>query len=247
MSNTAQSDRQAVVYRMVLADHQCPHGLKAKALLQRKGYVVEDRPLRSRAAIDTFKADHHVATTPQVFIDGVRVGGFEDLRRFFGARPRADVSYGPVIALFSVAAVLALAVTWLASGQVFAGLSLAYFIAISMVLLGLQKLKDLDRFASMFLGYDLLARRWVPYAYIYPFIETGAGVLMLAGVLTWLAAPVALVAASIGAASVFKAVYIDRRSLKCACVGGDSRVPLGFVSLLENLMMMGMAVWMLWP
>jgi hypothetical protein len=51
--------------------------------------------------------------------------------------------------------------------------------------------------------------------------------------------------ASIGAISVSKAVYIDKRELKCACVGGDSKVPLGFVSLTENLMMIGMAIWML--
>ena len=43
---------------------------------------------------------------------------------------------------------------------------------------------------------------------------------------------------------MFKAVYIDKRELKCACVGGSSNVPLGFVSLTENLMMIGMAVWM---
>jgi hypothetical protein len=40
-------------------------------------------------------------------------------------------------------------------------------------------------------------------------------------------------------------VYIDKRDLKCACVGGDSNVPLGFISLTENLMMMFMGVWML--
>jgi hypothetical protein len=50
---------------------------------------------------------------------------------------------------------------------------------------------------------------------------------------------------TIGAYSVFKAVYVEKRELKCACVGGDSNVPLGFVSLTENLMMMLMGVWML--
>jgi hypothetical protein len=29
-----------------------------------------------------------------------------------------------------------------------------------------------------------------------------------------------------------------------ACVGGGSKVPLGFVSLTENLMMVAMALWM---
>ena len=63
--------------------------------------------------------------------------------------------------------------------------------------------------------------------------------------LTPLAAPAALFIATVGAVSVFKAVYIDKRELKCACVGGNSNVPLGFVSLSENLMMMGMAIVML--
>jgi len=61
----------------------------------------------------------------------------------------------------------------------------------------------------------------------------------------WLSAPAAFLVAGIGAVSVFKEVYINKRELKCACVGGDSKVPLGFISLTENLMMIGMGVWML--
>ena len=72
-----------------------------------------------------------------------------------------------------------------------------------------------------------------------------AGVAMIAGLFTPVAAPAALFIGTIGAISVVKAVYIDKRELKCACVGGDSNVPLGFISLTENLMMMAMAVWML--
>jgi len=86
---------------------------------------------------------------------------------------------------------------------------------------------------------------WVRYAYIYPFVEMLAGVAMIAGLFTPVAAPAALFIGAIGAISVVKAVYIDKRDLKCACVGGDSNVPLGFISLTENLMMMAMAVWML--
>lgn len=85
----------------------------------------------------------------------------------------------------------------------------------------------------------------LPYSRIYPFAEGLAGVLMAAGALNWLSIPVALFIGSVGAASVFKAVYIDKRELKCACVGGDSNVPLGFVSLTENVMMVAMALWML--
>ncbi|HAW54664.1 MAG TPA: glutaredoxin, partial [Hyphomonas sp.] len=56
-------------------------------------------------------------------------------------------------------------------------------------------------------------------------------------------APIALFIGTIGAISVYKAVYVDKRDLKCACVGGDSNVPLGFVSLTENLVMMAMGIW----
>ena len=98
----------------------------------------------------------------------------------------------------------------------------------------------------MFLNYDLLARRWVPYGKLYPFGEALAGVLMIPAVLNWVSVPVALFIGTVGAVSVFKAVYIDKRELKCACVGGDSDVPLGFISLTENLFMIGMGLWMGW-
>ncbi|MBY5932092.1 DoxX family membrane protein [Tateyamaria omphalii] len=239
--------RTATLYRMVMSDHLCPYGLKSKDLLERQGYQVDDRHLTSRDEVDAFKAEQGVATTPQTFMDGTRIGGFDDLNRYFGkaAKSKDGLTYQPVIALFGIAALMAIAVTWVSLGTVFAGRTIEWFISISMVLLGLQKLQDVERFATMFLNYDLLAQRWVRYGYIYPFVETGAGLLMMAGVLTWISAPAALIVASIGATSVFKAVYIDKRELKCACVGGDSKVPLGFVSLTENLMMVGMAVWML--
>jgi hypothetical protein len=131
------------------------------------------------------------------------------------------------------------------TGNPFTMRAAAWFVSLSMVVLALLKLQDVEKFSTMFLNYDLLARAWVPYAYLYPFAEALAGVLMTAGALTWFAAPLALVIGGIGTASVFKAVYIDRRALKCACVGGSSNVPLGFVSLTENVMMIAMAVWML--
>ncbi|CAO4184126.1 Glutaredoxin [Methylorubrum extorquens] len=68
---------------------------------------------------------------------------------------------------------------------------------------------------------------------------------MVAGAMNWLSVSVALFIGTVGVASVFKAVYVDKREIKCACVGGSSKVPLGFVSLTENLMMVGMALWML--
>jgi glutaredoxin len=244
---TAADRPVATLYRMVMPSHVCPFGLKALHLLRSRGFAVEDRWLTTREATDAFKAEHGVQTTPQIFIDGVRIGGHDDLRRHLGlkvAEPGAT-SYRPVAALFAMTALMALAASAAAFGSPFTIHAAMWFIAFSMCVLALLKLQDVDRFATMFLNYDLLARRWVPYATLYPFAEATAGVLMVAGVLTWLSAPLALFIGGIGAVSVIKAVYIDKRSIKCACVGGSSNVPLGFVSLLENVMMVGMAIWML--
>ena len=246
MSHHPKAAKKAVIYRMVMPSHTCPYGLKAVHLLKRSGYEVEDHHLETREQTDAFKAQHGVETTPQVFIGGKRVGGYDDLRRFLGkkvADPKAT-SYRPVIALFAMTALMAMAASFAVTGSPFTIRAAEWFIAFSMVVLALLKLQNVETFSSMFLNYDLLARKWVPYSYVYPFAEGLAGVLMIAGALTWLSVSVALFIGTIGAVSVFKAVYIDRRELKCACVGGSSNVPLGFVSLTENLMMVAMAVWM---
>lgn len=244
---SAGETKAATLYRMVLPHHTCPYGLKAKHLLKRKGYSVDDRLLTTREQTDAFKAEHGVDTTPQTFIGGERIGGYDQLRHYFKlkvADPNA-VSYTPVFAVFAAAGALALAISQAAFHTPFTGRAAEWFVSFAMVLLAMLKLQDVDRFATMFLNYDYLAKRWVPYATIYPFAEFTAGTLMAAHVLDWLSIPLALFIGTIGAVSVFNAVYVQKRELKCACVGGSSRVPLGFVSLSENLFMIGMAVWML--
>src|SRR5690349_8422044 len=104
LSNHPTADRKAVIYRMVMPQHVCPWGLKAVDLLKRSGFEIEDHHLASRAETDAFKAQHGVSTTPQVFIGGKRVGGYDDLRRLLGkpVRDPKATSYRPVIALFGM-------------------------------------------------------------------------------------------------------------------------------------------------
>ncbi|MBJ3763144.1 glutaredoxin family protein [Maribius pontilimi] len=244
--------KRAALYRMARPGHLCPFGLKSKSMLERWGFTVDDNLLETREQIDAFKAEHDVATTPQTFIGGQRIGGYTELKAHFGYRVlgKGDTTYRPVIAIFATTALAALAIVL----NLYDGLPiltwLKWFFALSMVALAIQKLQDVEGFVNGFLGYDLLARRYVPYGYVYPFAEawTGIGMMALIGTgspLIWLVAPVGLFIGTIGAISVIKAVYIDRRELTCACVGGGSNVPLGFISLSENLAMAGMALWML--
>ncbi len=238
---------KADIHRMVTPGHFCPWGVKALDLLKRKGYDITDHHLASKEEAERYKEKHNVTETPQILIDGERIGGYDELREHLGLGPdpKEGDTYQPVIAIVSVTLLMAVAVSWAAFGSISIMHVAEWFIAFSMCALGIQKLRDLQSFATGFLQYDLIARRYVPYATLYAFIETGGGLLMIAGVLTWIVAPIVLLASGIGAFSVFKAVYIEKRDLKCACVGGGSSVPLGFISLTENLMMMAMAVWMM--
>lgn len=237
---------EATIYRMVTPDHLCPWGIKAKDLLKRKGYEVEDNHLESMEANKAYKEEHGYDETPMVFIGEDRYT-YDDLREKFGMKPdpKQGKTYQPVVAVFAMTLAMALTTCWALRGGLDAIRVIELFIAFSMCVLGILKLQDLLSFATGFVQYDLVAQKFVPYAYVYPYVEAGGGVLMIAGLFTWVVAPIVLMASTLGAISIFKAVYLEKRDLNCACVGGGSSVPLGFISLSENLMMMTMAVWMM--
>ena len=170
--------KTASLYRMAMPGHLCPFGLKSKSLLKRKGYTVDDNLLTSRDQVDAFKAAHDVKTTPQAFIGGDRIGGYTDLKKHFGQRvlEKGEKTYRPIVAIFGSTFLMALAIVLnLYDGFAVATL-LKWFFALSMAALAIQKLQDVGGFVNGFLGYDLLARRYVPYGYAYPFLELWAGV-----------------------------------------------------------------------
>lgn len=242
---TRNQTKTATIYRLVTPEHVCPYGLKSLDLLEREGYEIDDRHLETEEEATVFREKWGVETTPQTFIDGELVGTLDDLRERFGkVVPDDQTTYRPVVTLFAITFLMALGAASVAEQQFVSVRTFEWFVAFSMCGLGYLKLRDVESFSLMFLNYDLLARRHVRYSYIYPYAETGAGLLMIPAILNWVSVPVALFIGSVGAFSVFKAVYVDKRELKCACVGGSSNVPLGFVSFTENVAMVAMALWM---
>lgn len=75
--------KTATLYRMILPEETCPFGVRAKQLLEENGYAIDEHILRSRSEVEAFEKEQNVATTPQIFIDGERIGGSDDLERFF--------------------------------------------------------------------------------------------------------------------------------------------------------------------
>ena len=75
-------DRSATLYRMVLPEHTCPFGVRAKQMLEQGGFAVDEHILGSREEVEAFKAEHGVQTTPQIFIGGERIGGSDALEDY---------------------------------------------------------------------------------------------------------------------------------------------------------------------
>lgn len=76
------AERTATLYRMKLPAHECPYGLRAKAMLEQAGFEIDEHLLATRDEVDAFQSEQGVSTTPQIFIDGERVGGSDELERY---------------------------------------------------------------------------------------------------------------------------------------------------------------------
>lgn len=81
--------KTATLTRMVLPDHICPFGVRAKEMLEEAGYEVDDRILSTREEVDAFEEEHDIATTPLVEIDGEVIGGASELERWLAANAAA--------------------------------------------------------------------------------------------------------------------------------------------------------------
>lgn len=224
MSTHLISTSSVRVYRI----NTCPWGKRAIALLAEKEIDFEDIKLGSKEEVDAFKEKHNVATTPQIFFGEERIGGYADLAKIFDVAPeKSEYSYTPVIALFSTAGLVTLATS----------LGITGFMGISLSMLASLKLMDLDAFATSFEKYDLVTKRFKSYGKIYPFVELLIGLGFLSGAAPLATGISALVVGLAGGTSVFKAVYIDKLALNCACVGGTTKAPLGIISFAENAIM----------
>lgn len=112
------------------------------------------------------------------------------------------------------------------------------FMGVFFVMFSMFKFFDLPGFADGFQMYDLLAKPFRPYAYLYPFIELGLGLGYLAH---WRPAAVytaTIVVMAWGAFGVISALA-KGLDIESACMGTVLKVPLSTVALFENL---GMAV-----
>lgn len=151
-------------------------------------------------------------------------------------------SYQPLAVILSLI-VLCAAIVSLESQRPLYSFLLATMTGFFLVFAGF-KLIDLKGFAQGYSTYDLLAQRWFGYGYIYPFIELGFGLLMLAGYHPdWLLWSEAGLMSFSGLGVALK--LAKRERFTCACLGTFLKVPLTYVTLLENFGMAAIALLLL--
>src|SRR4051812_1543415 len=88
VTERAMSQRTAILYRMKLPDHECPYGLLARRMLEDAGFEIDEHLLGTREEVDAFQAEQGVSTTPQIFVDGERIGGSEELASYLDKVPQ---------------------------------------------------------------------------------------------------------------------------------------------------------------
>lgn len=107
------------------------------------------------------------------------------------------------------------------------------------------KLLNLRGFADAYAGYDLLAARWHGYGLIYPFIELGLGLAYAFKAVPLVVNGVTVVVMGFSTLGVVKAL-VDRKKIRCACLGTVLNLPMTTVTVVEDLLMVGMAGVMVW-
>lgn len=159
-----------------------------------------------------------------------------------GLGPITWKSYIPLFVIFAFLLLGTFAVSW---GDAMRGTfsttnSIGYFMAGFFLVFAGFKFLDLKGFAEGYSTYDLIAQKWMGYGYIYPFIELAFGLLMLAGIhdawLLWTELVVMLVSGLGVAIKIAK-----REEFMCACLGTFLKVPLTYVTLIEDFGMAALA------
>jgi len=118
------------------------------------------------------------------------------------------------------------------------------FMAGFFIVFSFFKLLDLTGFASSYAMYDLLAKKVFGYGYVYPFIELGLG---LGYLLKWQPTFinfVTLIVMGFSTIGVLLAV-MKKQKIKCACLGTGFNLPMSTVTIIEDLLMVAMAIMML--
>lgn len=157
--------------------------------------------------------------------------------------PKSISTYKPLILIVTFIAGVSLLAQYPFSD--FLGmLWMRHFMAGFFIVFAFFKLLNIEGFANSYQMYDIITARWKGWGYVYPFVELTLGILYFinfAPFYTNLATAIILGISSIGVIES----NLNKRKIKCACLGDVFNLPMSTVTIVEDLTMVGMATWML--
>ncbi len=119
-----------------------------------------------------------------------------------------------------------------------------HFMAGFFIVFSFFKLLNLSGFATSYSMYDVIAARWNSWGYIYPFVELGLGVLFLINVFPFYTNLATILILGVSTIGVVQS-NLQKREIKCACLGDVFNLPMSTVTIVENVSMLLMSVAML--
>ena len=119
-----------------------------------------------------------------------------------------------------------------------------HFMAGFFLVFSFFKMLNIKAFASSYAMYDLLAMRSKAYGFIYPFIELTLGLAYLLALAPQITNTATLIIMGFSSIGVIRAV-MNQQKIRCACLGTVFELPMSTITIIEDLLMAGMAAWML--
>ena len=152
-------------------------------------------------------------------------------------------TYKPILLIFGYITGITLAVEWI-SGE-FAWMRwMNHFMAGFFIVFSFFKLLNLKGFAESYAMYDIVAKKWNGWGYVYVFTELALGLAFLTGFNPLLTNSITLAVMTISIIGVLQSV-LNKRKIKCACLGAVFNLPMSTVTIIEDALMMGMSAIML--
>ena len=114
------------------------------------------------------------------------------------------------------------------------------FMAVFFLVFSFFKLLDIKGFAKSYSTYDIIAKKWLGWGYIYPFIELGLGLAYLLKFNSLITNAVTFVVMSISITGVLQSI-LNKRKINCACLGTVFNLPMSTITIIEDALMIGMS------
>jgi len=228
------------------------NGMTCEGCVAKVTYLLEQHSNISLAEIELKNNTATLTVEKEIAID--------ELRRLFEAHPKYTIAfsnsnedkqnkrvfttYKPLLLIFLFIAATTSIVS-IDNGKIDVMLWMQYFMAGFFIVFSFFKFLNLTGFAESYAMYDILAKRVKIYGLVYPFIELILGAAYLTGfepTITYIATICIMGFSSIG---VIQSV-LDKKKIRCACLGAVFNLPMSMVTIIENLIMVLMALIMLW-